>query len=346
MPDSRAVAFGLGRGGSDLLTHLMDLGLEGLRCIAVDTDRYDLQIARAHSKFLLQHATDAGTQGDVEIGRELGLKAIRELQSVLGRAEIVFTLAGMGGGTGGGTTPIVAEIARKNGAIVIGLVTNPFHFERGRFHAAINSIRQMANACDTVILIDNHTFEPFSMTLPFGLSADTAGQTCCSIVQSLTHTFADSGLCNAQLGELRAMLRRGGLAKVGVGHSHSHLGAEEAVLRVLRDTMAQGDLADANGVFVDIIGGNHVQRAHVESAVQFFSRSINPSAQFLYGHRLDANLRGVTIVTLLATGVSFPSAWGRYRRLPLELYDLEPESPEDEGLNLKLELQQLESFAY
>jgi cell division GTPase FtsZ len=110
--------------------------------------------------------------------------------------------------------------------------------------------------------------------------------------------------------------------------------------------MAHRDLEDANGVFVNITGGNHVQRTHVDSAVQLFSKSINPSAQFIYGHRLDANLRGVTIVTLLATGVLFPSVWGRYRKLPLELYDLEPESLEDEGLNLKLGLQQLESFAH
>jgi cell division protein FtsZ len=345
LPQPKAVALGLGGAGNDLLTHLMEVDVQGVQCIAVDTDRYDLQIARAHSKFLIQHAVAAGSRGDIEIGRELGQQISRELQPVLGGSEIVFVLAGMGGGTGGGTAPIVAENARKNGALVIGLITRPFQFERGRFHVAVNSIRKMVNACDTVILIDNHTFEPSSMTLPFGLSLDTAGQTCCSIVLSLVHTFAGSGLCNAELGELRRMLRRGGLAKAGVAHSHSHLGAEEAALRAIRNTIARGDLADANGVFVNIAGGNHVQRAHVESAVQLFSRSVNPMAQFLYGHRVDTNMLALTRVTLLATGVPFPFSWGKYRGLPLELYDLEPESAEEEDLSLKLELRQLESYA-
>jgi cell division protein FtsZ len=321
----------------------MDLDLEGLHCIAVDNDRYALHIARAHSKFLIEDSTDAGMEGD--IAREMRGDAGRELQSVVGQPEIVFTLAGMGGRTGGGAAPIFAEMARKNGAIAVGLVTKPFLFEQNRLHSAVNSIRRLTNACDTVILVDNHACDPFSMTLPFNLSLDTAGQTCCAIVQSLMHAFSDSRLGNGELGELRTMLRRGGLAKAGIGQSHSHLGAEEAALRAFRNTIARGDLLNASGVFVNITGGDHVRAKHIESAIQLFSRNVNPSAQFLYGHRLDASMLGATRVTLLATGVSFPSAWGRYRELPLELYDLEPESAEEEGLGLKLGLVQMESIA-
>ena len=339
---TKAVALGVGGAGNDLLTHVMDLDMQGLRCVAVDTDRYSLHIVRAHSKFLIQHAVDAGTQGDTEIGRKLGQQASRELQPVLAGTEIVFVLAGMGGGTGGGIAPVIAETARKNGALVIGIVTKPFQFERDRFHSAVDSMRKMVNACDTVVLVDNHTVEQSSMTLPFGLGSDTAGQTCCSIVQSLTHTFTDSGLCNAELGELRTMLRRGGLAKTGVGHSHSHLGAEEATLRALRNAMARDDLADANGIFVNITSGKQLHQTHIDSAVQIFSRNINTYAQFLFGHRMDAKMLGLTRATLLATGVSFPSYWGRYRKLALDLYDLEPESAEEEDLGLKLELQQIE----
>jgi cell division protein FtsZ len=341
----RAVALGLGGGGSDLLTHLMDLDLEGLHCIAVDNDRSALHIARAHSKFLIEQSADAGMQDDIEIARALRDEACREFQSILGRPEIVFMLAGMGGTTGGGAAPVFAEIARKNGAIVIGLVTKPFPFERGRLHSAVNSLRRLTNACDTVVLIDNYAFEPFSITLPLNLSLDAAGQTCCAIVQSLMHTFSDSRLGDGELGELRTMLRRGGLAKAALGQSHSHLGAEEAALGAFRNTITHGDLSNAHGVFVNITGGDHVHPKHVESAIQLFSTNINPSAQFLYGHRLDASMRGATRVTLLATGVSFPSAWGRYRKLPLELYDLEPESAEEEDLDLTLGLVQMESIA-
>jgi len=345
MAQSGVIALGLGGAGNDLLSHLMDLDPQILRCVAVDTDLYALQIARAHSKFLIQHAIGAGTRGDVEIGRKLGLQATPELQSVLGATEILFVLAGMGGGTGGGTAPVIAQTARKNGALVIGLVSKPFQFEQDRFHIAVDSIRQMISACDTVILIDNDVLDPSSMTLPFGLSSDMTAQTCCSIIHSLARTFAEPSLCNAQLGELRTMLRRSGLARASVGHSYSQLGAEEAALRALRNAMAFGDLACANGVFVNVVGGSHVQRAHVESAIALFSRSIHPSAQLLYGHRLDKAMRNVTSVTLLVTGIPFPVSWSRYRRLPLELYDLEAESAEEERLGLDLGLQQLESYA-
>lgn len=337
-----AVALGVGGAGNDLLSHIMDLDMRGLRCIAVDTDRYSLHIARAHSKFLIQNPTDKGTRGDIELGKKLGLQASRELQQNLLSAKVIFVLAGMGGGTGGGAAPVIAETARKNGALVIGLVTKPFQFERARIRNAVDSTRKMVNTCDTVVLLDNHTPEESSMTLPFRLSLDSAGQTCCSLVHSLTHTFADSCLCSAELGELRTMLRRGGLAKAGVGHSHSHLGVEEATLRAIRNTMAQVDLAYASGVFVNITGGKQVQQSYVESVVQFFSRRINSSAQLFYGHRTDMTMLGLTRATLLATGVSFPFSWGGYRKLPLDLFDLEPDSAEEEGLGLNLELQQIE----
>jgi cell division protein FtsZ len=341
---SSAMALGFGGAGNDLLTHLMDLDPTVLPCVAVDTDLYALQIVKAHSKFLIQHEVGAGTRGDVKVGRMLGLRATPKLQSVLGANEIVFVLAGMGGGTGGGTAPVIAQSARKNGALVVGLVTKPFQFEQDRLHIAVDSVRRMITACDTVILIDNDVLEASSTTLPFGLSSDTVAQTCCSIIHSLTRTFAERNLCNAELGELRTMLRRGGFARASVGNSYSHLGAEEASLRALRNATVLGDLACANGVFVNVAGGSHVQRAHVESAISHFSRSIHPSAQLLYGHRVDQAMRNVTSVTLLATGMPFPVSWRRYRRLPLELYDLEAESAEEERLGLDLGLQQLESY--
>lgn len=340
-----AVALGLGGAGNDLLTHLIDLGVQGLRCIALDTDRYALQIAKAHSKFLIQHTVDTGTQGNVSIGRKLALQARPELQSLLGASEIVFILAGMGGGTGGGAAPIIAEAARRGGALVIGLITRPFHYEHHRFSDAVNSVRQMIPACDTVVLIDNHALDHSSMTLPFEMSLDAAGQTSYSIIQSLVHAFTESTLCNAELGELRTMLRRGGLAGASVGHSHSQLGAEEATLKVLGHAAAHGDLAKANGVFVNIMGGAQIQPRHVESAVDLVSSIIDPKAQLLYGRRVDPAMRGMTSVTLLATGLSFPASWEGYRRLPLQLYDLEADSGAEEHLPLELKLYQLENYA-
>jgi cell division protein FtsZ len=339
---SKATIVGLGGAGTNLLTNLMDQDIGDSLCVAVDTDRHALEITNAHHKIMILHATEAG-RSDVDTVKDLGMRMNRELHPVLGGRDLVFVLAGMGGIIGGGTAPIIAETARRNGAVVIGVVTRPFRFERDRFRLAVESLRQMITVCDTVFLIDNDASDPSSMTLPFNLSLDPATQTCLAIIHSIAGNFRQSNLCNAELGELRTLLRRGGLARASVGHSYSHLGAEDATLRVLRNAVVNDDLARANGVFINITGGEHVQRAHVESAVNLLSQCCAPSAQLLYEHRIDQTMRTLTSVTLLTTGISFPASWREYRKIPLDLYDLEAESGNEEDLGLKLGLQQLET---
>jgi cell division GTPase FtsZ len=183
------------------------------------------------------------------------------------------------------------------------------------------------------------------MTLPFGMSLDATGQTVDSIINSLTHAFTASTLCDTELGEFQTMLRRGGLAGGSLGYSHSQLGAEEAVLKVLRHSTAHGYLAKANGVFIEIASGAQIKRQHVESSMNLISSQIAPHAQLVCGQRTDPALRGMTQVTLLGTGLPFPVSWRGYRKLPLELHDLEAESGEEEQLALDLKLYQLESYA-
>lgn len=344
-PLPRSVAFGFGGAGNDLLTHLMDADLKDVHCVAADTDPYHLQIVRAHSKLVIPSEPSSSNEDNREGGRSIDDKISRELRKVVRDVDLAFILAGMGGGSGGSVAPIAAEIARKAGALTVGIVTNPFHSERVRFRAAIDSIRQMLSACDTVVLIDNHSIDSSSITLPFRFHLDSPGQTCCAVVEAVTHTFAHSGLSNADLGEFRTMIRRGGLAKAGIGHSHSHLGAEEAALKALRSPIMLGDLRNANGVFVNISGSKRVEHTHLTSTLELLSRKINPHAQFLYGHRIDPTMQGMTRVMLLATGIAFPFSWGGYRNIPLEMYELEPDSSLEERLDVELGLHQLETYA-
>ena len=347
MPQQRVLAVGLGGAGNDLLTHLMDSYLSGIYCIAADTDRYHLQISRAHSKFLMEDLAcpDAGTGGDVRLGKKIALQASQALKGAFHDAELVFVLAGMGGGTGSGAAPIVTDLARKHVPLVVGLVTKPFSFEGSKLRVAIDSLRLMLNTCDTVILLDNQSSDLPEFILPFGLRVDAAGQACCTTVASIVQTFTESSLLNGKPCDLRAMLRRGGLAKVGMGESYSVCGAEEAALNALRTTMPIGDLSDANGVFIDIVGDETISNEDVGCALDLISPQINPGANVLYGQRVDVNMHGATRVNLLVTGVSFPYSWCGYRRLPIEIYELEPESGEDENVSLDLGLNQLEDFS-
>ncbi len=340
------MAIGIGGAGNDLLTHLMEAGLKGVHCIAADTDRYHLQIARAHSKLFMEDAacSDAGTEGNVEVGKKAALQASQELQTDFDRADLVFVLAGVGGGTGSGAAPIIAEIARKSGSLVVGLITKPFLFERSKFNVAIETIRLMLNVCDTLILLENQSPEATSLTLPFRLDLDATGQACCSVVSSITQAFTNPTLLNGDARELRAMLRRGGLARVGTGDGHSLCSVEEAALNALRRIMPFGDLTEARGVFVNIVGDEKVQDSDLACALELVSRKINPDAEFLCARLIESTLQGGTRVSLLATGVSFPYSWGGYRRFPIEIYELEPESGEDGHIGLDWGLDQLEAF--
>ena len=331
----------------DLLTHVMDVCPDGIFCLAADTDRYHLQIARAHSKVHLRHqsCSDEGTRGDARLGKEAAILASGSLVPALENAEVVFVLAGMGGGTGSGAAPVFSDIARKCGALVIGLVTKPFHFERGRLLTAVDSMRRMLNVCDTVILLDNQPPEPSSAVLPVGIIPDRTGQSCCAAIDSIIQALRNSSFIAGGMREFRSMLRRGGLAKVGVGESYSFYGAaEEAALNALRSSLLLGELTEAGGVFVDIAADDAVPDVSLSGTLELISRQLSSEAELLLGRRSGEG-GGITKVNLIVTGVQFPYAWSGYRRFPLPLYELEPGSGEDEATGIELELPQLESIA-
>jgi len=335
---------GIGGVGNDLLTHLMDNDPDGVYCVATDTDRYHLHIARAHSRFLIESelSSDSGTEGDVDAGRDAALQASESLERIFQGANVVFILAGMGGGTGGGAAPIVSDLARRSGSLVVGFVTMPSHFEPSIFRTAIESIRRMLNSSDTVVLVDDQP-SALSFTLPYGLNPNEHGQACCSLISSITNALKDSGSLNRDSVALRSLLRRGGLATVRVGDSYSPCGTEEAILAVLRDSMPLGHLSDARGIFIDVVGDDGLSDAAIGVALDFLTPHIGTETELVCRRRVDEKMQGATRVHLLATGVGFPYSWGGYRRIPIDLYDLEPESADDESVDLALDLQQLEA---
>jgi cell division protein FtsZ len=288
-------------------------------------------------------ATTAGTRGDVDVGRKAALKVLPRIRTALEGADLVFILAGMGGGTGGGAAPIAAELARKSGALVVGLVTKPFFPERGKVSAAVDSLRALLKTCDTVVLVENHGAGGASHPLPFRFDLDIAGQTTCSLVSSITQSFHNPSSLSSDIADLREMLRQGGLAKAGVSGWCSGGGLEEAALTVMRDIVSHCDLTNTDGVFLGILSNGGVHESDLASILELVSRRINPDADFLYAHHAEPEELGLTRLSLLATGISFPYSWGGYRRVPIEIFEMEPESGDDGSLSIRLEIPQLEA---
>jgi len=340
-----AIAVGFGAAGNDALTHLTEARLKGVHCVAVDTDRYHLHIAKAHSKVQLETKLDTedGTKGDVDVGREAAVSALPRIKCALGGMDLVFILAGIGGGTGGGAAPVVAEVARDSGALVVGLITKPFLHERKRVSLAVDSLRALLKTCDTLVLVDNYGTGAARETTPFSLDLDIAAQTTCSLVSSITHSFQDPSRLGFDIKELRAMLRHGGLARVGVSGRYSSDRVEEAALTAIRNIVPHCDLAKADGVYLGILGDGGLHESDLDSTLRLVSHRINPSADFFYAHHVDQDALGLSRISLLATGVSFPYTWGGYRRVPMEIFEMEPESSGDDRLSIDLRLPQLEA---
>jgi cell division protein FtsZ len=340
----RALAIGFGGAGNDALTHLMDSGCKGIDCLAADTDRYHLHITRAHSKILLQTASlraDDGTRGNVELGAKAAMNALPRIQSALDGVDLVFILAGMGGGTGGGASPVAAKLARERGALVVGLVMKPFFLGNESVSLAVDSLRTLLTTCDTVVLIENYGSGVAPYALPFPLDMDIAGQTACSVVSSITRSFHNPNCLSSHATNLRQMLRHGALAKASVSSWNSFESVEEAALTAIRNIVPHCDLGKADGVFLGISGSLH--ESELASTLDLVSCRINPDADFLYAHHADHDVMGLTGISLLATGLSFPYTWGGYRRVPTELYEMEPESSYDELLSIKLGIPRLEA---
>ncbi len=341
----QALIVGVGGAGNDLLTHLMDASSDAFFCIATDTDRYHLQICRAHAKLLMQDdsSSDAGTFGNIDTGRRAALRNVDKLDKAFDNADLVFVLAGVGGGTGGGAAPVISYRARRKGALVIGLITITPIIGRYGAQLAIESTRRMLNTCDTLVLVDNQGLEPISPILPLGLNLDAPAKMCCSVVESITQAFAKTTSMNGGLRKLRVILKGAGLSRLGIGESYSPFGVEEAVLSALRNSMPLGHLECARGIFLDIIASETIQDWHRESALEAVLQRVNPEADLICEWRTEESRSTSARVSVLATGVPFPFSWGGYRRIPLEIYELEPESGEDEGIGLGLDLEQLES---
>jgi cell division protein FtsZ len=303
----------------------MEAGVKGVHCVAVDTDRYHLHIAKAHSKVQLETKSEDGTRGDIDLGKKAAVTALARIKTAIGGVDLVFILAGIGGGTGGGAATVAAEVARKNGALVVGLITKPFFHERRRVGSAVDSLRVLLRTCDTVVLVDNYGAAAATQGMPFSFDLDIAGQTACSLVSSITRSFHNPSSLSFDINELRAMLRRGGLARAGVSGWYPSGGAEEAMLTAVRNIVPHCDLAKAEGVYLGISGDGGLHESDLSSTLELISRRINPNADFFYAHHLDQGTVGLSRISLLATGVSFPYTWGGYRRVPMEIFEMEPE---------------------
>ena len=222
---------GCGGGGNNMVSWLYKRGIKGAEIIAVNTDQQHLKISEADKKFLIGKdvTRGLGCGGYPQKGAEAAQESVNDLKAVLKGSDMVFVCAGMGGGTGTGSAPIVAQIAKDMGAIVIGTVTMPFKIERARVDKAEFGLAQLRKASDTVVVIDNNRLVQIAGNLPIQQAFAVANELISTMIRGIVETIAVPSLVNLDFADVKAIMTNGGVAAIGVGSSDTNNRVSEAV---------------------------------------------------------------------------------------------------------------------
>ena len=309
---ARIVVMGCGGGGCNTVDRLKKLEVEGAECIAVNTDQQHLSQVKADRYILIgRHITRGlGAGGYPEIGAASAEESRKELTEVLRDADLVFVAAGLGGGTGTGAAPTIAEIAKESDAIVVGVVTTPFEVERARNEKAREGLRNLRRHSDTVVVIDNNKLLEIAPQLPIDAAFSVADEVLARFVKGITETISLPSLINLDYADVRTIMTNGGVAMVGVGESGEKNRVEEAVKAALDCPLLELDITGATASLIHVSGGTDLTLEEATKGAEIVANRLASDAQVIWGARQDPALEGLIRVMLIVTGVQSPQVLG------------------------------------
>ncbi|RLI16969.1 cell division protein FtsZ [Candidatus Bathyarchaeota archaeon] len=340
------VVIGVGGAGNNTVTRLMEMGVAGAECIAVNTDALHLTASKAHRKILIGEklTRGLGVGGDPKLGRAAIEESKKRIEELLSDVDIVFITAGLGGGTGTGAAPVIAEIARRKGAITVGVVTTPFRIEKGRIEYASLALTELRRHCDTVVVIDNNKLMQLVPQLPINEAFRVADQVLANMIKGIVETISSPSLINLDFADFKTIVRRGGVAVVGVGESDAPNRAEEAVRKALRSPLLDVDYIGATGALIHVTGDSQMTIEEANRVGEIVTEMMDDNALVIWGARVNPELNGKLKVTLVMTGVNSPHILSGFGTIAPQLYNLEPYAEPEKPLNIDLNLYQMENF--
>jgi len=304
---------GSGGAGNNMVNWLYKKGVSGAEIIACNTDVQHLNMVEADKKFLIGKdiTRGLGCGGFPEKGAEAARESISELKDALKGADMCFVCAGMGGGTGTGSAPIVAQTAKEAGAIVIGTVTMPFKIERARVDKAEFGLQKLRQVADTVIVIDNNRLVQIAGNLPVQQAFAVANELIATMIKGIVETIAVPSLVNLDYADVKAIMTDGGVAAIGVGASDTNNRVEEAVKGALSNPLLDISYEGATGAILHISGGPDMTLDDINSIGELVTESMDADANVIWGARVDDALKGKLTVMTIITGVKSPWILGK-----------------------------------
>ncbi len=304
---------GAGGAGSNMVSWLYKKGIQGGEIYAVNTDKQHLEITDADHKILLgpNVTRGLGCGGFPQRGTEAAKESINELKEALKGSDMIFVCAGMGGGTGTGSAPVVAQIGKDIGSIVIGTVTMPLDIEKARIDKAEFGLNQLRQVCDTVIVIDNNRLVQIAGNLPLKQAFAVANELVSTMIKGIVETIAVPSLVNLDYADVKAIMSNGGVSVIGIGESDTGSRVEEAVKRALSNPLLDVSYQGATGALIHITGGEDLTLDEVSRVGEIVSQNLDPEAQVIWGARIDDHMKGKLRVMTIITGVHSPYILGR-----------------------------------
>ena len=304
---------GCGGAGNNMVSWLFGKGIKGAEIIACNTDAQHLKFTNADKKFLIGKdlTRGLGCGGFPEKGAEAAQESMIEIKQSMKLADMVFVCAGMGGGTGTGSAPVVAQVAKDTGSIVIGTVTMPFKNERARVDKAEYGLRQLRQVCDTVIVIDNNRLVQIAGNLPVQQAFAVANDLVSTMIKGIVETISVPSLVNLDFADVKAIMSNGGVAAIGVGSSDTNNRVKEAVQMALANPLLDISYEGATGALIHIAGGQDMTLEEISRIGELVTESMDDDANVIWGARIDESLKGRVTVMTIITGVNSPWILGK-----------------------------------
>ena len=307
-PDSvvNIKVIGVGGGGNNVVNRMVKTGTKGVEFIAVNTDKQALEASSATNKIQIGEklTNGKGAGADPEVGRKAAEENRNQVSKALEDTDMVFITAGMGGGTGTGAAPIVADIAKELGILTVGVVTKPFRFEgMRRMRQAEAGITELREKVDSLVIIPNErlklaTDQKITMVNAFEIADDVLQQA----VQSISDLIKDTGFINLDFADVTAVMKDAGRAHMGVGRAAGKNKAEDAAKMAISSPLLETSINGARGVLINVTGSVDIGLEEVETAANLVQEAANPEANIIFGATFDETLEDEIKVTVIATG--------------------------------------------
>ncbi len=322
---------GIGGGGNNVVNRMVADGVKGVEFVAVNTDKQVLNASGANYKIQIGEKLTGGkgAGANPEVGRKAAEESRTQLAKVLEDTDMVFITAGMGGGTGTGAAPVVAEAAREQGVLTVGVVTKPFGFEgRRRMTQAEQGIEELRDKVDSLVIIPNDrlkyaTDQKITFANAFAIADDVLRQA----VVSISDLIRDTGFINLDFADVTAVMKDAGLAHMGVGRAAGKGKAEEAARMAISSPLLETSIQGARGVLINVTGSMDIGLEEVEQAACLVQEAVSPDALTIFGATFDENLDDEIRVTVIATGFAEGNDGGAAKPIEAKAAQARTEKP-------------------